>query len=366
MKNEIAETKKPKLVEKFADKFGVDKGQLLETLKQTCFQSNKPISNQEMMALLVVADQYGLNPFTREIFAFPDKNKGIVPVVGVDGWSRIINNHKALDGLEFRYSETMTTPQEAQECPEWCEVVIYRKDRAHPTVVREYIDEVYRKPFKQGMSGPWQTHTKRFLRHKVLIQGARLAFGFGGIFDEDEAQGIIDITPSPEAPPRPKKEDFEPGASEAVELIPFSDAYGEKVGNYSVSDFVEAMIDGIEGADSRELLDEFMGNNDDAVAALGTRTDTRKEIAEAFNMACENFGAEETKEPESEDGEKKWAEWCAEFSGLVDDAKDVPGLNALLGFKQTDFDNLLKQFPKWHADLLDRINKKKAGLEASP
>ncbi len=36
-----------------------------------------------MAALMIVADQYGLNPFTREIFAFPDKQNGIVPVVGV-------------------------------------------------------------------------------------------------------------------------------------------------------------------------------------------------------------------------------------------------------------------------------------------
>jgi hypothetical protein len=29
-------------------------------------------------------------------------------------------------------------------------------------------------------------------RHKVLIQGARIAYGFSGIYDEDEAQRIIE------------------------------------------------------------------------------------------------------------------------------------------------------------------------------
>ena len=48
------------------------------------------VSDEQMIALLIVADQYGLNPFTKEIYAFPDKHKGIVPVVGVDGWSRIM------------------------------------------------------------------------------------------------------------------------------------------------------------------------------------------------------------------------------------------------------------------------------------
>ncbi|WP_032251724.1 recombinase RecT, partial [Escherichia coli] len=44
----------------------------------------------QFIALLIVANQYGLNPWTKEIYAFPDKQNGIVPVVGVDGWSRII------------------------------------------------------------------------------------------------------------------------------------------------------------------------------------------------------------------------------------------------------------------------------------
>jgi hypothetical protein len=95
----------------------------------------------------------------------------------------------------------MDTPKGGQLCPTWMEVVIHRKDRGHPIVVREYLDEVYRPPFERrdggSSKGPWQTHTKRFLRHKTLIQGARLAYGFAGIYDEDEAERIVerDITP---------------------------------------------------------------------------------------------------------------------------------------------------------------------------
>lgn len=185
------------LVAKFASRYSIDPEKLLPILKATAFKQDgeREISNEQMAALLVVADQYGLNPFTREIYAFADKYKGIVPVVGVDGWSRIINEHPQSDGLEFRQSETIKTLEGAQPCPEWMEVVIYRKDRAHPIVVREYLDEVYRAPFTRSsgekLRGPWQTHTKRFLRHKVLIQGARLAYGFTGIFDEDEAERIV-------------------------------------------------------------------------------------------------------------------------------------------------------------------------------
>lgn len=191
-------TERKSLVTKFAERFGVEPGRMLSTLKATAFKQrgDTEITNEQMMALLVVADQYGLNPWTKEIFAFEDKGS-IIPVVSVDGWSRIINSHPALDGIEFRYSETTVTLPDAKPCPEWCEVVIRRKDRSQPIVVREYLDEVYRPPFqKRGsdykVTGPWQTHTKRFLRHKTLIQGSRVAFGFAGIYDEDEGHRIIE------------------------------------------------------------------------------------------------------------------------------------------------------------------------------
>ena len=204
---------KVSLVEKFASKYFIQSDKILSILKATAFKIKKgEVSNDQMASLLVVADQYNLNPFTREIFAFPDKQNGIVPVVSVDGWSRIINDHPQSDGFEFRASEEIVSMPGARECPEWMEVIIYRKDRSHPIIVREYLDEVYRAGFKSSddgyeMKGPWQTHTKRFLRHKCLIQGARLAYGFSGIYDEDEAERILEknITPERTSTPSPLK-----------------------------------------------------------------------------------------------------------------------------------------------------------------
>lgn len=193
---------KGNLITKFAEKFGVDETKLMGILKATCFKqpagkggsAPAEVSNEQMAALLVVADQYNLNPFTREIYAFPDKGKGIVPIVGVDGWARIINEHPALDGFEFRAAaEIVQMDDDAKPCPEWLEIVIYRKDRSRPVVVREYLDECYRPAFKGQygpVTGPWQSHTKRFLRHKTLIQGARIVFGFAGVYDEDEGERI--------------------------------------------------------------------------------------------------------------------------------------------------------------------------------
>lgn len=184
------------LTQTLATKLDMGDGEgLIETLKATAFKGE--VTDAQMTALLVVANQYGLNPWTKEIYAFPDKNNGIVPVVGVDGWSRIINSHPQFDGIEFHHADKLVTMPGGKPAPEWIECHIYRKDRSRPIVVREYLDEVYRAPFKGkygDVTGPWQTHTKRFLRHKSMIQCARLAFGYGGIYDQDEAERIVDAT----------------------------------------------------------------------------------------------------------------------------------------------------------------------------
>ncbi|QWD55284.1 phage recombination protein Bet [Polynucleobacter paneuropaeus] len=155
-------------------KFGMgEEANVLETLKATAFKGQ--VSDAQMTALLIVANQYGLNPWTKEIYAFPDKNNGIVPVVGVDGWSRIMNDHPQFDGMDFEIDD------------ESCTCKIYRKDRSHPIQVTEYMSECKRNV------GPWTTHPKRMLRHKAMIQCARLAFGFVGIYDEDEAARIREV-----------------------------------------------------------------------------------------------------------------------------------------------------------------------------
>jgi phage recombination protein Bet len=169
------------LVSKIAQRYSVEPGKLLDTLKATAFKGN--VTNEQMMALLIVADQHGLNPFTKEIYAFPDKQNGIVPVVGVDGWARIINEHPQFDGMEFSGDRSE------------CTCTIWRKDRAHPIIVTEYIAECRRD------TGPWRSHPMRMLRHKAMIQCARLAFGFAGIHDPDEAERVLDMGAADEVMP---------------------------------------------------------------------------------------------------------------------------------------------------------------------
>jgi phage recombination protein Bet len=163
-----------------ANALNVEPNKLLETLKATVFQK---ATNEELLALVVVANTYGLNPLLKEVYAFPAKGGGIVPVVSIDGWISMTNRQPNLDGIEFEMPEDGSS----------CTCIIHLKGRSKPVKVTEYLSECSRQ------TEPWKAMPKRMLRHKALIQCARIAFGFSGIQDEDEAKvtAAIDITPKP-------------------------------------------------------------------------------------------------------------------------------------------------------------------------
>jgi phage recombination protein Bet len=163
-------------IDELATRFDLPQSaELYSVLKATAFKGD--VTDAQLSALLIVANQYGLNPWTKEIYAFPDKG-GIIPIVGVDGWARIINNNAQFDGMDF------------DQTAESCTCTIYRKDRRHPTKITEWMAEC-----KKDSAGPWKSHPYRMLRHKAMIQCARMAFGFGGIYDQDEAERIVEASP---------------------------------------------------------------------------------------------------------------------------------------------------------------------------
>ena len=187
MTNEITTAQpapfKPSALAVMASRFSVEPAKLLNTLKNTVF---KNATDDELLALVVVANEYGLNPLTKEIYAFPAKGGGIVPVVSVDGWNNMANSHSQMDGMDFEFEHDDNGQLVS------CTCIIYRKDRSRPIRVTEYLSECKRN------TDPWKME-HRMLRHKALIQCSRVAFGFSGIVDEDEAPVVRDVTPVKEA-----------------------------------------------------------------------------------------------------------------------------------------------------------------------
>ena len=178
MSGEIVKQEKNSLIARVAQSYGMEWQTFQRVLMSTVMPSST--TPEQLAAFLTVAEKYGLSPFTKEIYAFPSKkNDGIVPVVSIDGWMRIANDNPNFDGMDF----TNYFGEDGKLVSVTC--AVHRKDRGHPTVITEYLSECYRN------TEPWKMES-RMLRHKAAIQCLRYAFGFSGIYDEDEAERIVE------------------------------------------------------------------------------------------------------------------------------------------------------------------------------
>lgn len=165
-----------------SERFNIEPDKLLQTLKGTVIRptNNHSATNEEIASFCIVAQQYQLNPFTKEIHAFVSERQGIVPIVGIDGWAKLVNNHDEYDGCEFEEVDDVNGKPLKTTC------IMYHKQRRHPVKVTEWLAECKRN------SPPWNTMPRRMLRHKAYMQAARMAFGFSGVYDLDEAHDIVD------------------------------------------------------------------------------------------------------------------------------------------------------------------------------
>lgn len=178
-----------------ASRISVDPDTVQQIMTNTLMKAkggNQQVSHEELMVFMSIANEYRLNPLTKEIYAF--NNRGAIqPIVSIDGWLKVINTHPQFDGMEFDDKLNDNGGLMAITCR------IYRKDRGRATEVTEYLSEC------QGNSEPWKKWPVRMLRHKATIQCARYAFGLSGIIDEDEADRYRsanverDVTPQREA-----------------------------------------------------------------------------------------------------------------------------------------------------------------------
>lgn len=184
-----------------AGRYQMDPEAFKATVKGTVFPNNG--TQEELAAFLVVANEYQLNPLTREIYAFPKRGGGIVPIVSIDGWISLVNSHPSFKGMELEAVTTDKGALTAYTCRIW------RKDREMPTVITEYLDECIRS------TDPWKMK-HRMLRHKALIQCARYAFGFSGIYDEDEGVVIADAEVR-EVAPQTRRQPPAPTPSKQIE-----------------------------------------------------------------------------------------------------------------------------------------------------
>jgi phage recombination protein Bet len=177
------------IVARSVDRSGLPYDSFVRLIIQSALSRLSIWSQADLERLLLIAERLGLDPLSNEIYALEKyasvgQKAQIIFVVGVDGWTKIINSHPAFDGMKFVES----APGD-DELPLYFECTIFRKDRKVATSVREYMYEAHTN------QGAWLTHPRRMLRHKAMVQCARLCFGLSGIYDPDEASRMQETQP---------------------------------------------------------------------------------------------------------------------------------------------------------------------------
>ena len=168
---------KQRLSEMMASDLGMDDQEFRNVIKHTVMPSPN-VTNEHITAFLVLANQFGMNPFSDQIHAFPNKGGGVKLIVGYDGFVEVANRNHNYEGFELHEE----TNDKGDLIRVGCQ--IFRADRKHHPIIWEYMDECKRN------TDPWKQFPKRMLRNKAVMQAVRAAFGSASLIDKDEARDM--------------------------------------------------------------------------------------------------------------------------------------------------------------------------------
>lgn len=189
------------IVAKLAEQYGMEAAALEATLCETIFPSGGKATRAQVAALCIVAEQYDLNPFIKQVYAFPAKGGGIQPIISVDGWYKILNEHPQNDGF------TCVVNRDEKGKIVSATATFWRKDRSQPFVWTEELDECYRD------TQPWKGTTSRMLKHRAICQGTRICYAIPA-YEPDEGERMVDFEVKASTPAKRSLDDL------AVQLAP--------------------------------------------------------------------------------------------------------------------------------------------------
>ena len=84
MSNEISVS----VTERLAAKYGSEKVRFYEVVKSTCRMEKATASQFE--AFLLIAEKYDLNPLMKQMWAYPDRNGGIMTMVSIEDRKSVV------------------------------------------------------------------------------------------------------------------------------------------------------------------------------------------------------------------------------------------------------------------------------------
>lgn len=140
---------------------------LAEAMKAHVSRAAKGATDVEVQAFCLVCDRLGLDPIMGEVHAMRDRSGTLRPIPSIDGWAKVIRSQPDFRGMQFEEIRDADGDLIAIDC------TMHVEGWQVPCVVREYYSECRRN------TPVWQQMPVRMLRHRAMIQAARVAFGLG-------------------------------------------------------------------------------------------------------------------------------------------------------------------------------------------
>lgn len=158
----------PSIVDRMADEFNIDRAQFDAALQRVagCDGSTRA----DFVVLLMLANQYKLNPIRREIGLMPTKH-GPRVYVSFDGWITVITSHP--DYISHDFIEHWSGGERFKGDLFAVEVKLYSKKREAAKLGPYHHIEFMVECRVTSRSGPWDTHPFRMLHERAIAQGAR-------------------------------------------------------------------------------------------------------------------------------------------------------------------------------------------------
>lgn len=187
----------PKASDQLATFLGIEKGMMLDTLKAQCFKGKRPeeVTDAQLASFVSTANVLQVNPLVPGmLYCYPEKNGGVVPILGPDGVMKKLDEFIASGKLTGYDCEVKMG---ADGRPESATASIYRKDGDKPARYTAWFSE-----WVVSNSPVWQQKPRHMLWLRAIKQCARQVIH--GLPMDDEEYKIAqmhNVTPETEAPP---------------------------------------------------------------------------------------------------------------------------------------------------------------------
>jgi len=147
----------------------------LVLLKSFVSSKGRTVSDIHLTMAAIVTQIYRLNPILKEVyFRLSKDGLTVVPIIGVEGFAKILDRSGKLNGLSFRHSRDADGRVTACECTLWL------KGCDNPIVNEEMYSEC------RMNTEPWAKSPHRMMRNRTFCQTVRLALAVNGVYEEDD------------------------------------------------------------------------------------------------------------------------------------------------------------------------------------